>query len=195
MSPRADASAAADRRTQAQFQRLERQSLRRGVLSALPLESLTIGVACYFAWLDFERPMEAMAIAVQASDAGLGNLTVALYRARSLDIKAGTWTARRMALVTQTLTATMTEYALELPEDGAARRAALDTADDAFLVGVRGGTATATVRGTSGYTAPSFGGLTITASALPETLNSVDVARTNTTPSVAVLSRTGVRFR
>lgn len=185
-----------ERRLQTEVDRLATRSLRRGVISTLPLEALVIGTSCYFAWLDFERPLEAFAVAVQAADAAFGAVQVALYRARADDIKANSWTARLMSVATQAgLTGTMTEYAIELPSTGAARRAVLDTTEDAFLVAVRGSTATVTVRGTSGYTAPAFGGRLLANAVLPQEVTLEGTAATNIVPSVALLTPTGARLR
>lgn len=178
------------RRVQANVDKATGPDLGRGVLGGLPLQDVVIGTSTYLVAVDVPRSIPLGGIAIQAADAGLGTLQVALYRASAGDVLPGAWTVRRGQVLSQVLTATMTEYVFAFDNE-----LVIDPTDAAWMVAVMGSAAGATVRGTSAYTPPAFSAWKVVPGSLPAEVTSGQVVRTLDAPAAALLTPIGVRLR
>jgi hypothetical protein len=178
------------RRMQTSIDKSVGPDLGRGVLGGLPLQDVVIGTSTYLVAVDVPRSIPLGGIAIQAADAGLGTIQVALYRASAGDVLPGSWRVRRGQVLSQALTAAMTEYVFAFDNE-----LVIDPTDAAWMVAVMGSAAGATVRGTSAYTPPAFSAWRVTPGALPAEVTSGQVVRTLDAPAAALLTPIGVRLR
>lgn len=162
----------------------------RGISTGAGLEDISLSpTVTYVSFFDeVRRPFTGRSFVVRGSDVALGLIYLSLYRLARVELLATSWTIRKAFTVSVALPALTGTVSVNFPSPRN-----ID-ADSFWAVGVRSANTPVSVYGTEDGTPPGFDNFSV-ASADPDTILSASATRTRLTPSVQLLSLSGLRLR